>query len=133
MKYLFMMALFCATLLANDLGWSHDYKEAVEKSKISKKLIYTLITSDDCRWCRKFEETTLTNKDILKRLYAEFEVVQISRDQHKVPLGFASSPVPRHYFTDSEGKILYSSLGHRDLECFFSFMDNAQEKQKVTK
>lgn len=133
MKYFIMMVLFCVGVLAQDLGWSHDYNTAVEKAKKSKKLIYTLITSDSCKWCRKFEETTLQNEDVKKRLYDEFEVVHISRDKHKVPAGFETSPVPRHYFTNSDGEILYSSLGHRQMDCFFSFMDSAQDKIKTSK
>jgi len=133
MKYFILVALFCATLLANDLAWSNDYKEALEKSKKSKKLVYTLITSDSCRWCRKFESTTLQDENILKRLYSEFEVVHLSRDRDSVPSEFETSPVPRHYFTDANGTILYSSLGHRGLECFAGFMDNAEEKYQMSK
>lgn len=133
MKYLIIVALFCVTLLANDLGWSHNYKEALQKSKISGKLIYTLITSDSCRWCRKFESTTLQDKNITKRLYSEFEVVHLSRDRDAIPTEFETSPVPRHYFTDAKGTILYSSLGHRQIECFDSFMDNAENKYQKNK
>jgi len=133
MKYFMLIALFCVTLFANELGWSHDYKQALEKSKQSGKLVYILITSDNCRWCRKFESTTLQEKIILDRLYKEFEVVHISRDRDFVPKGFETSPVPRHYFTDAKGNILYSSLGHRGVECFDSFMDNAEDKIKITK
>jgi len=133
MKYLLIMALLSFTVFANNLGWSHSYKEVEAKAKKSQKLIYTLITSDNCKWCRKFESTTLQNDKILKRLHQEFEVVHISRDRDKVPENFETSPVPRHYFTDVEGNILYSSLGHRGIECFESFMDNAQNKTKTDK
>jgi hypothetical protein len=104
-----------------------------EKAKKSEKIIYVLITSQSCQWCRKFEQTTLQDKEITKRLYGEFEVVHISRDKQSVPSQFETSPVPRHYFTDADGNILYSSLGHRGVECFDSFMDNAQSKTKTTK
>lgn len=133
MKYFIIIALFCGALLANDLGWSHNYQEALEKSKKSGKLIYTLITSDSCRWCRKFESTTLQDKNITKRLYQGFEVVHLSRDRDSIPKEFQTSPVPRHYFTDAKGSILYSTLGHREVECFNSFMDNAQEKAKLNR
>jgi len=134
MKYfLFLSVFFLSTLFGANLDWSYDYKAAQAKAKESKKLIYVLITSDDCRWCRKFESTTLQDEKILKRLHSEFEVVHISRDKHKVPAAFETSPVPRHYFTDAQGNIAYSSLGHRGLECFESFMDNAQSKTKTTK
>lgn len=133
MRYFLYGVALCGVLFGADLPWSHDYEKTEAKAKESQKLIYTFISSDDCRWCRKFEETTLQNKEIQKKLYSEFEVVHISRDRHKVPAMFETSPVPRHYFTDAGGNIIYSSLGHRGEECFESFMDNAQSKTKITK
>jgi len=133
MKYILLILLTITSLFSADLNWSHSYKDAVVKSKSSGKLIYVLITSKDCKWCRKFENTTLQDKDILKRLYSEFEVVHISREKDTIPEIFDTSPVPRHYFTDSKEKILYSSLGHRGVECFDAFMDNAEDKIAVTK
>ncbi|MBN2817237.1 MAG: DUF255 domain-containing protein [Campylobacterales bacterium] len=133
MKTLFALLLSFGFLFGNDLGWSHDYKTAQEKALKSKKLIYTLITSESCKWCRKFESTTLQDEKILKRLYKEFEVVHLSRDKDSIPKEFETSPVPRHYFTNAKGDILYSSLGHRGVECFESFMDNAQDDTKADK
>lgn len=133
MKHLIILGFLGVLLFGADLNWSHDYKESLQKAQKSNKLVYVLITSDNCKWCRKFEETTLQIESIQKRLYGEFEVVHISRDRHSVPQHFESSPVPRHYFTTAQGDILYSSLGHRQQECFESFMDNAQKKTKTSK
>lgn len=133
MKHLILITFLALSLFGADLDWSHDYEQTRQKAQKSQKPIYILITSDDCRWCRKFEETTLQIESVKKRLYSEFEVVHISRDRHEVPKQFETSPVPRHYFTNSSGEILYSSLGHRQEECFESFMDNAQNKTKTTK
>jgi len=133
MKYLILVLLLSVALFANDLAWSHDYNATVEKAKKSKKLVYTLITSESCKWCRKFESTTLQDKITLQRLYKEFEVVHLSRDKDNIPTNFEISPVPRHYFTNTKGEVIYSSLGHRGVECFDSFMDNAQNKSKTDK
>jgi len=132
MKYIITLLLVSVTLFGADLDWSSDYKQALQKAKKEHKLVYVLLTSDNCKWCRKFEKTTLHDKEILKRLYSEFEVVHISRDRHEIPKGFETTPVPRHYFTDAEGNILYSSLGHRGVECFDAFMDNAENNLKVS-
>jgi thiol-disulfide isomerase/thioredoxin len=133
MKYLVLALLLVSSLISADLHWSHDYNATLKKSQKSGKLVYVLITSENCKWCRKFENTTLQNKEILQRLYKEFELVHISREHDFVPEKFKTSPVPRHYFTDAQGNILYSSLGHRGVECFDSFMDNAQNKLTVSK
>jgi len=125
----FISIIFLSTLLFSaNLDWPNDYDKALLQAKKENKFIYVLITSDDCRWCRKFEETTLQDKDIKKRLEEEYITVHLSRDSHKVPDFFKTSPVPRHYFLDQEGVILYNTLGHRDVELMNSFMDNSEER-----
>ncbi len=133
MKYFIFLGLFTLSLFGAELNWSHDYEQVRQKAQKSKKPIYLLITSDDCKWCRNFLPLTV---QYIEKTYAAGKipgVVHISRDRYSVPQGFETSPVPRHYFIDSKGEILYSSLGHRQQECFESFMDNAQKKTKTSK
>ena len=134
MKYLLSIILLTVSLFANaNLGWSNDYKQGLSDAKKENKLVYILITSDSCKWCRKFEETTLQDKAIQKRLYSEFITIHLSRDRDEIPKEFKTAPIPRHYFTDENGNILYNSLGHRGVDCFDAFMDNAEDKLKVSK
>ena len=128
MKYLVSIILFSTLLFSSDLGWSSDYDKALIQAKKENKFVYVLITSDSCRWCRKFEQTTLLDMDIEDRLEEEYITLHLSRDQHKIPGKFKTSPVPRHYFLDQKGDILYDTLGYRDVEMFNSFMDNAKER-----
>jgi len=133
MKKLLFIMLFVSTLFSASLDWTNDYKQALKDAKEQDKLVYVFITSDSCKWCKKFTNTTLQDKRIKKRLKNEFIRVHMSRDQDVIPKIFETAPVPRHYFTDAQGNILYSSLGHRGTPCFDAFMDNAQNKFKVSK
>lgn len=133
MKKLFLLLLLLSSLFSSELWWPDDYEQALVDAKKEKKLIYTLITSETCRWCQKFKDTTLQNKEVIARLKREFITVHLSRDIDDIPKGFETAPIPRHYFTDSNGVILYSSLGHRDEDMFNAFMDNAQEKFEMNK
>jgi len=133
MRYILLTFLLVSSLYSANLDWSNDYKKALVDAKKQHKLVYVFITSESCQWCRKFEATTLQDKEIQKRLYSEFVTIHLSRDRDKIPKKFETAPVPRHYFTDTEGNILYSSLGHRGVECFDAFMDNAQNKLQVSK
>ena len=132
MKYYFylVVALFVINLNlgAEEINWSHDYEKALIQAKKENKFVYILITSDSCRWCRKFEQTTLLDMDIEDRLEEEYITLHFSRDRHTIPPKFKTSPVPRHYFLDQKGDILYDTLGYRDVELFNSFMDNAKER-----
>lgn len=133
MKKIMLLLTIAASLFATGIDWPSDYKSALEKAKKENKIVYVLLTSDNCRWCRKFESTTLQDKGIQERLAKEFIVVHISRDRDYVPENFETTPVPRHYFVNGDAEIVYESLGHRGVECFSTFMDDAQDNMKVNK
>ena len=133
MKIVLFLFVFVLSLNAVELGWSHEYKKGLKEAKKEHKLVYVLITSENCGWCRKFERTTLQNKEIKKRLQREFITIHLSREWDDVPSLFQTSPIPRHYFVDANGEILYSSLGYRNVEMFDAFMNNAQAKYKLNK
>jgi len=133
MRYLFSIIFLSVSLFGANLDWSNDYKQGLVDAKKENKLVYIFITSDSCKWCRKFEKTTLQDAGIKKRLYSEFITIHLSRDRDKIPKKFETAPVPRHYFTDANGNILYNSLGHRGVDCFDAFMDNAEDKLKTSK
>ncbi|MBT5935392.1 DUF255 domain-containing protein [Sulfurimonas sp.] len=128
MKKLLLLLALLTSLFSVELGWMDDYKQALVDAKKENKLIYLLITSSTCSWCQMFKDITLQDKKLIQRLEKEFITVQLVRDFDKIPEGFESSPVPRHYFTDSDGVMLYNSLGYRDEETFEVFIDNAEEK-----
>ena len=133
MKSLFLLLFLSITLFSQELHWTNDYSKALLKAQKEHKLVYVLIVSDRCKWCKKFEDTTLQNKEIKERVNQEFVTVLLSRERHYIPKNFEISPVPRHYFVDAQGNILYSSLGYRKKEMFHFFMDNAQENYKKLK
>ena len=130
MKYLVPIIMFTTLLFSATLDWPSDYDRALIQAKKENKFVYVLITSDSCRWCRKFEETTLQNKQIKERIKREYIAVHLSRNRHTIPPQFKTSPVPRHYFVDQKGENLFNTIGHRDEEMMNSFMDNAIARYK---
>ena len=130
MRYLISIIFLSTLLFSANSDWSSDYEKALIQAKKENKFVYVLITSDSCRWCRKFEQTTLLDMDIEDRLEEEYIIIHLSRDRHIIPPKFKTSPVPRHYFLDQKGDILYDTLGYRNVELFNSFMDNAKERYK---
>jgi len=133
MKYLLVIMLFAATLMATELHWYDEYEDALREAKKEHKLIYIFISSSQCGWCHKFEKTTLQDEAVKKELHKEFITVHLVRDFDTVPKEFEVRPVPRHYFTDANGKILYDSLGYREVDTFKAFMGYAQEQYNTQK
>jgi len=133
MKYFIFTIFITLTLFSKNINYLNNYEEALKNAKKENKLLYVLITSPSCQWCRKFESTTLKNTLIQDRLNEEFITLHLSLGRDNIDKKFKTSPVPRHYFTDTSGEILYSALGYRDQALFDSFMDNAQDRYKKNK
>jgi len=129
-KIVLMMALVLSAM-ATELHWYDDYTLAVTEAKKEHKLIYVFISSANCGWCHKFEKTTLKDPTVKKELSEKFITVHLVRDFDDIPKMFKVRPVPRHYFTDAAGKILYDSLGYRSVDTFRAFMGYAEDQTKT--
>lgn len=89
-----------------------------------------LITSEQCRWCRKFEATTLQDSTIAGRINTDFASVHVTRDKSIYPKNLTAKMVPMSYFLDDEGKVIYSIPGYWGVEDYNSVLDDAIRKYK---
>jgi thioredoxin-related protein len=130
MKKLALLALFMANLFASDIAWNDTYEQAQAKAKKESKPLLVLITSEQCRWCRKFEATTLQDEDVISKLNAKFVTVHVTRDKSIYPKSLSAKMVPMNYFLDSNGKVIYSMPGYWPTEDYQSILDDALLKYK---
>jgi len=130
MKYLVIIAALISSLWSAELGWSDDYEKALKIAKKEKKHVYVLVTSSSCRWCRKFENTTLQDKEVLKRLKEKYVLVHADRDMDDLPEWFKIKRVPRHYFVTAKGEEILSFLGYWDSLDFKSYLGDVDKKYK---
>jgi len=127
MKFIFVTFMLVTSLFSSAL-WQDDYNKALELAKVQDKRVYLLIVSNSCGWCRKFENTTLKDKKILKRLNKNYILLHLVRGVDNIPLNFKTSPIPRHYFSTKNGKIIFPVVGYRDVESFNGFLDTVNER-----
>jgi len=126
LQLLTIFTLFTLTLHASEDQWLHDYDEAVELAKKENKDIYLFIGADVCHFCKKYKETTLSNKAAIERLTKDYILVYLSRDQHLIPDHFEQYGVPRHYFIDANEKVFYDTRGLLELAGFYTMLDEAE-------
>ena len=133
MKKLIILLVLVSSLFGADIDWPSEYKEALVQAKKENKHIYMLITANDCRWCRKFERTTLQDPKIIKALKEKYVLLHIDRemDMDDMPSTFKSKRVPRHYFLDNNGEVIYTFLGYWDSLDFNSFLDDVDKEYKT--
>lgn len=129
MKTIILTFIFITSLFSVDLNWTHNYYEALHLAKQQNKDVYLFVGADDCRFCDRFKETTLSKKEVMDRLKEDFIPLYMSRDQHKIPNRFEVKGVPRHYFLRSDGKLIHADQGSREPDGFYSILDEVELKK----
>lgn len=130
MKKLALLVLLVANLFANDIAWSDTYEQAQAKAKKESKPMLVIITTEQCRWCRKFEATTLSDEDVISKINTRFIPVHVTRDKSVYPKILSAKMVPMSYFVDGEGKVIHSIPGYWAVEDYQSILDDALRKAK---
>lgn len=133
MKKLALLAFVAANLFAADIAWNETFEQAQAKAKKESKPLMVLITSEQCRWCRKLEATTLQDDEIVTKVNTQFIPVHVTRDKSVYPKNLTAKMVPMSYFLDAEGKVVYSIPGYWPPEDYQSVLDDALRKAKKSK
>lgn len=130
MKKIVLLAFLMANLFSAEIAWNDTYEQAQAKAKKESKPLLVLITSEQCRWCRKFEATTLQDEDVISKLNSKFVTVHVTRDKSVYPKNLSAKMVPMNYFLDGNGKVLYSMPGYWPVDDYQSILDDALQRYK---
>ncbi|MCX6073490.1 MAG: DUF255 domain-containing protein [Campylobacterales bacterium] len=131
MKKLVVALLLTLSACGSEVMWNSGYDQALAKAKKENKPLMVLITSEECRWCRKLEATTLQNDEIVSRINTSFEAVNVTKEKSIYPKTLTAKMVPMSYFIDPRnGKVLYSIPGYWEAEDYSSVLDDALRKYK---
>jgi len=131
MKKLLWVCLLAFSVFGADITWNSSYDQALLKAKKEGKPLMVLITSEQCRWCRKLESTTLQDDEVVARINTTFQAVNVIKDKSIYPKNLSAKMVPMSYFLDPKtGKVLYSIPGYWGAEDYNSILDDALRKYK---
>ncbi len=131
MKKLFLTYfMMVAWLFSAELEWSESYQSAVQQAKEEGKYIYLLVTTEQCRWCRKLEATTLKDEKVIQRIHQKYVPVHVTRDKDDYPSHIKPRGVPHTYFLNTEGRVVHSMPGFWDVMDYLSVLDDAERKIK---
>ena len=125
-----LVFFFPLVLHALGTGWGNDFKTAKVKAARESKIIYVLITTERCRWCKKMKQTTLANSSIRRRLSTLSVPVELTRNVDRYPDALKAPMVPMHYFLDTQGAVLVKFPGYWGEEDFNAFLDDVEGKMK---
>ena len=130
MKALFFVLLLSLGLLGADIAWQESYASAQSKAKKESKPMLVIITTEQCRWCRKLESTTLSEEAIISKINTHFVPVHVTRDKSVYPKTLSAKMVPMSYFVDGNGKVIHSMPGYWSSDDYDTILDDALRKAK---
>ncbi len=133
MRIFLIIALFTLSLFANEIEWEESFAEAKAKAQKEDKIIYALITSETCRWCRKLESTTLEEEKVVENVNSKYAAVALTRGKDKYPPCLKAPMVPMSYFLTPEGRVLYSVPGYWSKDDYLSMMEDVERKYQKQK
>jgi len=128
-----MMTLLVFSLFADDIEWEDSFAAAKAKAVKEDKIIYALITSETCKWCRKLESTTLEEPQVTSNINNKYAAVALTRGKDVYPPCLKAPMVPMSYFLTPEGRVLYSVPGYWGKEDYLSMMEDVERKYKKQK
>ena len=128
MRLLLITLALITTLFSAELDWPSDYDAALVQAKKENKDVYAFISSTYCKWCRKFEKTTLKDEATLKNLKEKYVLLYLDRDLDDFPEHFETKRVPRHYFLKANGDTIHTFMGYWNAEDFASLLGDVDKK-----
>ncbi len=130
MRILLFITLLTGALFANEIEWSNSFDAAKARAQKENKILYAVITSETCRWCRKLENETLKDQKIVEKLNSNYSPVALTRDKDSYPPCLKAPMVPMSYFLTPDGNVLYSVPGYWSEEDYLSMMEDVERKYK---
>jgi thioredoxin-related protein len=133
MRLVMIVTLFALSLFANGIEWENNFEAAKAKAQKEDKILYVLITSETCRWCRKLESTTLEETAVVENVNSKYAAVALTRGKDKYPPCLKAPMVPMSYFLTPDGRVIYSVPGYWEEEDYLSMMEDVERKYKKQK
>lgn len=131
MKTFALIALFIVNLFGAEIVWQDTFAQAQAKAKKESKPMLVIITTEQCRWCRKLEATTLSDDEVISKINSRFIPVHVTRDKSIYPKNLGAKMVPMSYFLDPNGNVIHSIPGYWPSEDYQSILDDALRKAKI--
>ncbi len=133
MKAILISLLLTYGLMATDaieaakkLGVENNYATAIKKAKSEKKILVMVIVKENCRWCEKLINKTLSEETVKNRLENYITLIVDKNDDF--PSEFRENFFPSIFYIDySTQKSVYSNVGFVGKPCFLNDLNGSLE------
>ncbi len=123
--------LFASNALkeAQKLGAETNYVAAISKAQKENKILVMVVVQENCRWCDKLINRTLSKASVKKEL--ENYVTLIVDQDGTYPNIFKEDLFPAIFYIDAKSqKSIYTGVGYVDEKGFLNNLAEASETQE---
>jgi len=139
MKYILILLLTLTSLFANEsteladkLSYLKSYDKALLSAQKEQKLMMLIIVEDGCHWCKKFANTTLSNKDVQSKLQTLTKVIIDKEDD--AAFDYEPHFFPMIYFINPQTQeVIDTAYGYQKKEGLLKHLQKANENMKRKK
>ena len=133
-KTIIITILLLSFVSASSINWTKGIKNGLAKAKKEHKILMIFIEAQNCPWCAKMLNTTLSDEDVIRNLNKDYINVKVDADSTEGKKYFSNiSITPTTYFSTGDKEILEEIDGYNDVEFFFWSMAKAERKFKELK
>ncbi len=115
---------------AKKLGVESDYATAIAKAQKEKKMLVMVIVKEDCRWCEKLVNKTLSEETVKKKLENFITLIVDQNDAY--PNVFKENFFPSIFYIDyATQRSVYSNVGYVGKPCFLNDLNSSLETRNT--
>ncbi|MBL7108517.1 MAG: DUF255 domain-containing protein [Candidatus Cloacimonetes bacterium] len=119
---LFSIFVFSEILFSDEIEWLISFPEAIEQADKSSKIIMIDFTAEWCSWCKKMDETTFQDSNVIQLLNEKFIPTKLDVDlpQNKeIPKLFNVKGYPTTLFINADSSEVNRIGGYLPGKDFF--------------
>ena len=110
-KILLTLVLLSSSLLADKITWAKDFKAGIEQAKKENKPVLFVFSRHTCKYCAVLEETTFSDKRVIKALNNDFvSIISYSDENDYTPRELWRPGTPTIWFLLPNSQPMFQPL-----------------------
>jgi thioredoxin-related protein len=112
-KIILAVLLIASSLIAQELHWAKDYKNAIAEATKQNKPVLLIVSSTKCKYCLLLDKTTLHDPKVIKALNSDFIAVRawVNKGEYVPRAIVQNTPgLPGIWFLFPNGDPMYQPL-----------------------
>ncbi len=113
---------------SKELVWLKSFDEALKIASQKEKMIMIDFYADWCGWCKKLDETTYKDSNVIAKAKDLINVRIDADEQRDLASRYRISGLPTILFVDSAGREIHRVVGYRPPQDFVKEMILAEDR-----